>query len=201
MLKALRDEAHLTQEQFAPRVGYSPHYVAKIEQGKRFPPSDLAPRAEDPLGPVASRVLTAAIRSLRRKAGLATWFHQWANIEEEANALYAYECRVVPGLLQPEPYIRAVFERHLPRLSEDQIERQVAARLERQRLLTERPNTDFCFIIEEALLLRKLGGPEVNHALLDHLLALSRARNIEILVMPVEQEDQQAQKGSSISPR
>lgn len=87
VLKVLRDEANLTQEQFAPKVGYSAHYVAKIEQGKRFPPPDLVPRSEEILGPVAHRILDAATRSLRRKAGLASWFHQWANIEEEANAL------------------------------------------------------------------------------------------------------------------
>lgn len=38
VLKALRDEARLTQEQFAPLVQYSAAYIAKIEQGKRFPP-------------------------------------------------------------------------------------------------------------------------------------------------------------------
>lgn len=33
VLKALREEAGLTQEEFAPRVQYSVHYIAKIEQG------------------------------------------------------------------------------------------------------------------------------------------------------------------------
>lgn len=51
VLKALRDEAHLTQEQFAPRVQYSAAYIAKIEQGKRFPPRDLLDRSEEVLGP------------------------------------------------------------------------------------------------------------------------------------------------------
>ena len=55
-------------------------------------------------------MLAAAARSLTRKVGLASWFLQWAGIEEEAITLYAYECRVIPGLLQPEPYIRAIFE-------------------------------------------------------------------------------------------
>ena len=140
---------------------YSVAYIAKIEQGKRFPPRDLLDRSEEVLGATAARVLRRRRRSLTRKVGLASWFRQWAGIEEEAISLYAYECRVIPGLLQPEPYIRAVFERSLPPLSEEQIEHQVAARLERQRLLTERPNTSFSFIIEQALLERRLGGAEV----------------------------------------
>ncbi|MBU7599440.1 helix-turn-helix transcriptional regulator [Streptomyces sp. P38-E01] len=189
VLKALRDEAHLTQEQFAPRVGYSPHYVAKIEQGKRFPPSDLAPRAEDPLGPVASRVLTAAIRSLRRKAGLATWFHQWANIEEEAVTLHAYECTVIPGLLQPDAYIRALFDQRLPPLTTDQLERQVEARQARQQLLESRPNTQFSFVIEQALLERRFGGTDVARQLLDNLLEQGERRNVEVQLMPLQQVD------------
>ncbi|MFE1821641.1 Scr1 family TA system antitoxin-like transcriptional regulator [Streptomyces anulatus] len=189
VLKVLREEAGLTQEEFAPRVRYSAHYIAKIEQGKRFPPGDLSERAEEPLGVVATKVLAAAARSLTRKAGLASWFHKWAGIEEDAVSLYAYECRAIPGLLQPEAYIRAIFDRRLPPLSEDQIERQVAARLERQQLLANRPNTAFSFIIEQALLERHMGGVEVTRSLVDYLMAQGERRNVEIQVMPLRQED------------
>ncbi|MGW0779797.1 helix-turn-helix domain-containing protein [Streptomyces sp. NPDC002913] len=189
VLKALRDEACLTQEQFAPRVQYSAAYIAKIEQGKRFPPRDLLDRSEEVLGATAARVLSAAARSLTRKVGLASWFLQWAAIEEDAVSLYAYECRAIPGLLQPEAYIRAIFERRLPPLSGEQIEHQVIARLERQQLLTDKPNTAFSFIIEQALLERRMGGPEVTRQLLDHLLDQGRRRNIEIQVMPLCQYD------------
>ncbi|MER5274839.1 helix-turn-helix transcriptional regulator [Streptomyces sp. NPDC002809] len=189
VLKALREAAGLTQEDFAPRVQYSSAYIAKIEQGKRFPPENLPERAAEALGPVAGKVLAAAARSLRRRAGLASWFQQWAGIEEEAITLYAYECRGVPGLLQPEAYIRAVFERQLPPLTETQIQRQVAARLERQRLLSDRPNTAFNFIIEQSILERRVGGAEVTAVVIDHLLNIGRYTNVEIQVMPLRQED------------
>jgi transcriptional regulator with XRE-family HTH domain len=189
VLKALREAAGLTQEEIAPRVRYSAAYVAKIEQGKRFPPENLPGRAAEALGPVAGKVLAAAARSLRRKAGLASWFLQWAGIEEEAITLYAYECRGIPGLLQPEVYIRALFERQLPPLNEEQIGRQVAARVERQRLLTERSNTAFSFIIEQCILERHVGGTDVTKAVIDHLLALGRYTNVEIQIMPMRQED------------
>ncbi len=141
VLKALREEAGLTQEEFAPRVRYSAAYIAKIEQGKRFPPADLPARAGEVLGPVGAKVLTAAAESLTRKTLLASWFRQWAGIEEEAITLYAYECRAVPGLLQPEAYIRAIFDRRLPPASEEQIERQVASRLDRQHIISANQNT------------------------------------------------------------
>ncbi|MFI2225585.1 helix-turn-helix domain-containing protein [Streptomyces fradiae] len=189
VLKALREEAGLTQEEFAPRVRYSAAYVAKIEQGKRFPPADLPARAEEVLGPVATKVLTAAAKSLTRRAGLASWFRQWAGIEEEAISLYAYECRAVPGLLQPEGYARAVFTRQLPPYAPEQVEHKVAARLERQRLVTERPNTAFAFIIEQAVLERRVGGVSVTKAVIDHLLDMGSRSNVEIQVMPLHQQD------------
>ncbi|SEC75428.1 Helix-turn-helix domain-containing protein [Streptomyces sp. 2131.1] len=189
VLKALREAAGLTQEEFAPRVRYSSAYIAKIEQGKRFPPEDLPDRAAEALDPLAGKVLAAAIRSLRRRAGLASWFLQWAGIEEEAITLCAYECRGIPGLLQPEKYIQAVFGLQLPPLTEAQIERQVAARLERQRLLTEHPNTAFSFIIEQCVLERQVGGPEVTRAVIDHLLDIGRRTNVEVQIMPLRQED------------
>ncbi|WP_326672001.1 helix-turn-helix domain-containing protein [Streptomyces sp. NBC_01257] len=189
VLKALREAAGLTQEDFAPRVRYSAAYIAKIEQGKRFPPENLPERAAEALGAVAGKVLGAAARSLRRRAGLASWFQQWAGIEEEAITLYAYECRGIPGLLQPEGYIRAVFERQLPPLTETQIQRQVTARLERQRLLCERPNTAFSFVIEQAVLERRVGGEGVTAVAVDHLLSIGRYTNVEIQIMPLRQED------------
>lgn len=189
VLKALREAAGLTQEEFAPRVQYSSAYIAKIEQGKRFPPENLPERAAEALGTVAGKVLAAAARSLRRRAGLASWFQQWAGLEEEAITLYAYECRGVPGLLQTEGYIRAVFDRRLPPLAEEQFEQQVAARLARQDLMPGRPNTSFSFLIEQAVLERRLGGEGVTSALIDNLLKQGIRRNVEVLVMPLKQPD------------
>ncbi|MFE2280482.1 helix-turn-helix domain-containing protein [Streptomyces sp. NPDC059454] len=189
VLKALREESGLTQEEFALRVRYSAAYVAKIEQGKRFPPADLPARAEEVLGQVAAKVLTAAAKSLTRRAGLASWFRQWAGIEEETISLYAYECRAVPGLLQPEGYIRAVFDRRLPPASEEQIEREVAARLDRQQLISTRQNTAFSFVIEQSILERRMGGCDVTRQVIDHLLEMGIRRNVEIQVMPSLQED------------
>ncbi|MGV4885620.1 helix-turn-helix domain-containing protein [Streptomyces viridosporus] len=185
--KALREEAGFTQEAYAEVVGYSVHAIAKLEQGRRFPQPRFIERAGEVLE--APRVLRAAARNLARKQGLASWFQQWAGIEEEAISLYAYECRAIPGLLQPEAYIRAIFERRLPPVTEEQLEREVTARLERQQLLTRRPNTAFSFVIEQALIVRRVGGSEVTKALVDHLLEVGTLRNVEIQIMPLEQED------------
>ncbi|MFD4746339.1 Scr1 family TA system antitoxin-like transcriptional regulator [Streptomyces rubiginosohelvolus] len=183
VVKTFRKRARLTQEQFAPLVGYSPETVASIEQGRRLPPPDFAERADSILD--AFGVILAAAKHLTRRKGLASWFRQWAELELSALSLYTYECRLIPGLLQTAAYARTLFADQLPPLADEQIEAQLAARLERQRLLHERPNTAFSFILEEHLFLRDLGGKEVTRELLDHILDLSELRNVDIQIMPL----------------
>ncbi|WP_406137757.1 DUF5753 domain-containing protein [Streptomyces sp. NBC_01089] len=146
-------------------------------------------RSEGALGPLAGRVLAAAARSLTRRAGLASWFLKWAGVEQDAVSLYTYETRSIPGLLQPETYIRAIYDRRLPPVTEEQLERQVVARLDRQRILTERPETAFSFVFEQALLERRMGGDSVTADVIDHLLHMGARRNVEIQMMPLRQED------------
>ncbi|QEV21075.1 helix-turn-helix domain-containing protein [Streptomyces alboniger] len=186
VLKSFRKRAGLTQEELANEVGCSSHFLASIEQGRRFPPPGFVDRCEAALD--AFGTLRLAANQLSRKPGLATWFRQWARLEQEAIALYTYECRLIPGLLQTPAYSRTLFVNQLPPLNDEQIEAQLAARLERQRLLTERPNTSYSFILEEHLFLRRMGGHDVTMELIDHVLALARRRNIEVQIMPVERE-------------
>ncbi|MER5846860.1 helix-turn-helix transcriptional regulator [Streptomyces sp. NPDC002012] len=187
VVKAFRKRARLTQEQFAPQVRYSVPTVASIEQGRRFPPADFVERAEEVLD--AFGALRGAARHLSRRPGLASWFRQWAALEAEAVSLYTYECRLIPGLLQTEAYARRLFVNQLPPLGDEQIEAQLAARLERQRLLRERPNTAYNFILEEHLFLRRTGGAGVTRELIEHVLELAELRNIEIQVMPLVREN------------
>ncbi len=162
-------------------MGFSVQMVASIEQGRRLPPPDFVKRAEEMLD--AFGVLRAMARHLARKPGLASWFRQWADLEEEAVSLYTYECRLIPGLLQTEAYTRSLFVNQLPPLDDEQIVNQLAARMDRQRLLRQRPNTAYSFILEEHLFLRHVGGTDVTRELIDHILELTSARNVEVQIM------------------
>jgi hypothetical protein len=50
--------------------------------------------------------------------------------------------------------MRALCEEDIPPLSDDALEATVRARMERQLLLKESPNTAFDFIVEEAVFMR-----------------------------------------------
>ncbi|MFD7812962.1 helix-turn-helix domain-containing protein [Streptomyces sp. NPDC059785] len=187
VFKAFRRRAGLTQEEFADLVPYSVQTVAKIEQGRRFPQPDFVERAEETLD--AFGTLRGAARHLSRQPGLASWFRQWARFEAEAVTLWTYECRVIPGLLQTEAYARAVTVSVPPVKDDEQVDQQVVARVERQRLFQRRPAITFSFIIEQALIERRTGGPEATRALIDHLLERAGQFNIELQMMPLVQPD------------
>ncbi|KPI06704.1 helix-turn-helix domain protein [Actinobacteria bacterium OK006] len=181
--KACRRRAGLTQEEFAPLVGYQSSTVASIEQGRRLPPRAYVERAEEVLD--AFGVLRAAAKYATRQPGLASWFREWAELEEQAISLYTFENRLVPGLLQTEGYARTLFNERVPVLTDAQIEAQIAARADRQRLLVERPNTAFSFIVEEYVVQRGTGGSEVTRGLIDSILTVTELRNVEIQLMPM----------------
>lgn len=183
VVQALREHAGLSREEFAERVRFSKHTVASIEQGRRMPDEDFVERGEAALGNTGA--LRKSAPHLSRQPGLASWFRRWARLEAEAMTLYTYECRMIPGLLQPEPYARRLFTDQLPPLSDQQIEAQWTARAKRQRLLRERPNTTYGFILEEGLFRRGTGGAEVTSVLIEHVLEVAELRNVEIQVMPV----------------
>ncbi|KAF4408786.1 helix-turn-helix domain-containing protein [Streptomyces lycii] len=186
VVKAFRKRARLTQEELAPRVRYSVQTVASIEQGRRFPPADFVARAEDVLD--AFGALRGAARHLARRPGLASWFRQWAVIEEQATALWSYENRLVPGPLQTEEYARAVIRSVPPSLDEEQIERQVSGRMARKALLSTHPLVEYSGIIEQSVLERCTGGTEVTKRQIDHLLEISEPHHVELQIMPLRQE-------------
>ena len=187
VVQALREHAGLSRAEFGQLVRYSKHTVESVELGRRMPDESFVERAEEALG--STGALRKAAKFLTRgDAGLAVWFRRWARLERVAVSLCTYECRLVPGLLQSEGYLRALCEEEFPPLSDHALEATVKARLERQQLLRERPNTAFDFIVDEAVLLRRIGGADVTRDLLDHVLELIAPRNVTFQIMPSDCE-------------
>ncbi|GAA3367595.1 helix-turn-helix transcriptional regulator [Streptomyces sannanensis] len=167
-------------------VRFSKHTVESVELGRRMPDKDFVERAEAALGETGA--LRRAAKHLSRQPGIAAWFRQWARLERVAVSLCTYECRLVPGLLQTEAYVRALCDNDIPPLTDEAFEATVAARMERQRLLYERPNTTFDFVIEEVVLMRRLGGRDITRSLLEYILEIGALRNTTIQIMPANSE-------------
>ncbi|WP_330460425.1 helix-turn-helix transcriptional regulator [Streptomyces sp. NBC_00820] len=185
VVQALREHAGLSREELGARVRYSKHTVESVELGRRMPDAEFVERAEEALGNTGA--LRKAARHLSRgEAGLAVWFRRWARLEREAVSLCTYECRLVPGLLQSEGYARAVFEGTIPLRTDEELQAQLTARMDRQRTMRERPTVPFSFIVEEHVFRRRFGDVAAMRELFDHVLERSAPRNVTLQVLPLD---------------
>ncbi|MEV6530507.1 helix-turn-helix transcriptional regulator [Streptomyces sp. NPDC051639] len=185
VVQALREHAGLSRADLGTWVRYSKHTVESVELGRRMPDEAFVERAEEALGNTGA--LRKSARHLTRgEAGLAAWFRRWARLEREAVSLCTYECRLVPGLLQSQAYARAVFEGTIPLRTDAELEAQLAARMERQAIMRDRPTVPFSFIVEEHVFRRRFGDAEAMRELYDHVLERSAPRNVTFQVVPLE---------------
>ena len=100
----------------------------------------------------------------------------YVSLEGAAGVIRSYEPHFVPGLLQTEDYARGVLRSGaIGQTRPDDIERHVALRMQRQRLLTRE---------DAPALRRQVGGPEVMRAQIDRLLEATKLPNVTLQVDP-----------------
>ncbi|MFE2757135.1 helix-turn-helix domain-containing protein [Actinosynnema sp. NPDC059335] len=106
--------------------------------------------------------------------------------ESEAVAERSADAVLIPGMLQTAGYAAALAAgSHLLVPTEDWDEWIAPERVDRQALLHRKPDPlRVHALIDEAALRRKIGGPDVMRAQLDHLIRLAELPNITIQVIP-----------------
>jgi hypothetical protein len=104
--------------------------------------------------------------------------------EAEAADLRGYESEWVPGLLQTEAYARGVILAEPRPPTDEEIEGRVAARMGRQAILTGDAPTHMWVVLNEAVLRRVVGGPDVMRDQLKALIDAAALRNVTLQVMP-----------------
>ncbi|MEV4626063.1 helix-turn-helix transcriptional regulator [Micromonospora sp. NPDC049523] len=169
-IRLARVAAGMTQEAFGRAANFSPSHVSSVENGTRALTEDFIRGADRALrtGGLYERL------AVKLKAAEASpiWFRDWMLAEAEATSLRSYESMVLPGLLQTEAYARAVFASG-GLLPPDEVERRVAARLARQVVLGREKPPQIVGVLDEGMLHRSVGGPEVMREQLLHLVKLS----------------------------
>lgn len=107
-----------------------------------------------------------------------------AELEHHAAGIRSVLLMHVPGVLQTEDYIRALYAGAVPELSPARLRRRLSHRLKRRDVL-DRENPPACtFLIHEAALRMTYGGLEVARGQLDHLLKESERDNVTIRAIP-----------------
>jgi transcriptional regulator with XRE-family HTH domain len=191
-LRALRTAAGMTVDDAAGRMEVSPAKISRLETGARgVSVADV--RFLCDLYQVSTqerdRLLNLARESRRRswwqEYGLPDSAQTFTGLEDAAVSMSVYETSFVPALLQTEDYASALTQGAALDTPADQVEQYVRARITRQERLRAGA-LEFWAVVDEAALLRPIGGPQVAAAQLEHVIERSREPRITVQILPLE---------------
>jgi hypothetical protein len=134
----------------------------------------------------------------RYSGTMPNWFQDFVGLEESAALIQSYELQFVPGLMQTEDYIRAVVGHGRPELLDQDGERRVALRMQRQKVLTRQGAPRVWAVVDESVLHRPIGGPRVQREQIEHLLELTKQSNVTLQILPYHMSGYAAEGAFSI---
>ncbi|OLT02989.1 hypothetical protein BJF90_27670 [Pseudonocardia sp. CNS-004] len=191
ILRELREHAGLSLEVAAPALDWSSSKLSRIENGRQGVDVHGVRTMMDIYGvggPQWDELL-----DLTRSASTKGWWRAfglddkgYVPLEAEATLVRDANPAFVPGLLQTDAYAMAVFGAVLDRRTRIEVDDLTAIRTRRQQRLTSAEDPlDLVAVVDEAVLRRPVGGPEVMRAQLARLVEASAWNRVTLQVLPL----------------
>jgi transcriptional regulator with XRE-family HTH domain len=191
-LRRLRTERGLTIEDVQERSNGDVRAptLSRWETGERsIRPADLRVLLDIYDVPAADR---EALLTLARQAKERGWwqaytavmpesFQAYVGLEAEASLIREYAAELVPGLLQTEDYYRE-FLSTAP--ADAGTARKVEVRMTRQQRLASDDRPRYWAVLNETVIRRTVGGPEVMRTQLARILELGTLHGVTVQVLP-----------------
>jgi transcriptional regulator with XRE-family HTH domain len=187
-LRRCREAAGMTQEQVSRRFEWHSAKVNRIETARvSVTPRDVRDLLH--LYEVDDDEYRESLLNLARASREKAWWAEYREVvrpdsfiamESEASAMRNWEPDVVPGLLQTEAYMRTLFSVH----RQPDPERAVALRRTRQRRLSGDNPIELFAVMDESVVHRSIGGPQVMAEQLRHLLAVRELPSVTLRILP-----------------
>lgn len=192
-LRRLRERKGMTLEDAGSRVGISKATLSRYETKEgsvKWPAVDALCHEYG-----ASQEERSWLIELAKGSRIQGWWRSLADpipesmslmltLEDEVISEDHYACMYVPGLLQTRAYAEAVHRASEMRCTDQEIDRMVDIRMKRQELLTRDNPPHIWAVIDEAVVRRMVGGPDVMRAQLWHLAAQSVEPHITVQILP-----------------
>jgi transcriptional regulator with XRE-family HTH domain len=179
-----RRRARLTQDQFAEAASVHVDTVGSIEQGRLALQPDRAEQFDELLG--TGGALAVFVTNMPVRDKIVQFAQGLVDHEQEAVSILSYQSLVVPGLLQTRDYCRTVFSYRYPALGGETAEQWVNARMERQLIWQrDRPPVGH-FVLEESILRRQVGPPEVMREQIRQILEYTEPVHMSFQIMPMD---------------
>ncbi|MGP3969062.1 helix-turn-helix domain-containing protein [Streptomyces sp. 6N223] len=194
-LRKMREQAGLSAQGAADLLGLTRSRVSNIEAG-RFGVSANRVRTFASAYRCPDEELVEALAGMageRRKG----WWEQYrgelpstfldiAELEWHAKSVRTAVIAHIPGLLQTEDHVRAMFAMADPPLPALQVLARTTHRLKRQAVLDRDDLLEFTAIVHEAALRMQFGGRRTAKGQLRHILETSERDNVTVCVIPFE---------------
>jgi hypothetical protein len=204
-LRRCRERAGMTQEAVSRYFEWHSAKVTRIETAR------VAVTARDvkdllALYGVEDMTYRDALMELARLSKERTWWTDYRDLmragnfvgmEAEASSSRVWEPIVLPGLLQTEPYMRALMRTGRRADAPDAIDRRVALRLRRQERLTAERPLNLRAVVDESVIHRVVGGREVMRDQLHRLLWAADLPNISLQILPFDSGEHAFMGGSA----
>ena len=188
-----REATGMTREEVARQLEWSPSTLFRIETGRSRPqPGNVRMLLElyGVTGPERDGLI-----QLTREARQPGWWHSFRDVlpnpyevyiglEAGAASIRNFEPVVVPGLLQTADYAHEIFRNGPIELDPEEVERLLEVRLARQQILAREDRPRLWAVIDEAVIRRTVGGPEVMRGQLRHLADAAQQGKTTIQVVP-----------------
>lgn len=198
-LRTLRERAGLSLDDAARKLEKSRTSLFRIETGENKADVHLIRSIMDIYDIYDPELLDRARDALKpsRFAAFGVADMGYVDVESDASRVCDYPSLNLPGLLQTEAYMRAMFERARRRRTTKQLENDVAVRLIRQQRLTNADSPlELVAIVDEAALRREVGGQPVMHAQLLHLVEMAGLPTVTLQVLPLKEGAHSAMDGA-----
>ncbi|WP_433431107.1 helix-turn-helix domain-containing protein [Nonomuraea sp. CA-141351] len=193
-LRRLRTEKGISREDAGYSIRASHAKISRLELGQvSFKQRDVADLLT--LYGVTDPAEREQLLALAKQANAPGWWHKYSDVlpswfevyiglEGAASSMRTYENQFMPGLLQTPGYARAVIELAHEKAPKAELDRRVAVRTTRQKRLED--GLTVWAVIDEAVVRRTLGSPEIMRAQIAHLLDLTAERNVTVQIMPFD---------------
>jgi transcriptional regulator with XRE-family HTH domain len=193
-MRRLREATGITPDRAGYEIRASRSKIGRLEAGQAgFKMRDIAGLLD--LYGVTDEQDRAALLTLARQANtpgwwqsysdiLPGWFEPYLGLEAAAAQIAVYEVQFVPGLLQTEDYVRAVTLLARGDVSAADTDRRVRLAMARRAMLDQPNPLDLRVVLDESVLRRHVGGPEVMRDQFKHLVEMAGRPNVTVQVLP-----------------
>lgn len=183
-LRRARTAAGLSQDQLAQRLGFDRTTITKTESGQRTPSPELADAIDVVFAHLDGLFGRLASHARIADGPVPSWFMEWLEAERVAEVLRIWQPLIVPGQFQTASYARVLFAAARPGVSAEELDRLVETRLDRQAIF-DKPEPPHCVVIlDESVLQRPIGTPQVMYDQLMCLASMADRPDVTLQIVP-----------------